>query len=113
MSRLDIDLSVSYIGNESCVGLTFTYYFPILVVKNDTIFPAKLPKNWGPTIINIVISGVLCLVSLVIYIWAKKKLNEYLELLENQKVEEKTKMATLLYLRFTYSLLMLYLCFPR
>ena len=111
MSRLDIDLSVSYIGNESCVGSTFTYYFPILVVKNDTIFPAKLPKNWGPTIINIVISGVLCLVSLVIYIWAKKKLNEYLELLENQKVEGKTKMATFalltLYLFFTDALLML------
>jgi len=44
--------------------------------------------------------------------WAKKKLNEYLELLEDQKVEGKTKMATfaflMLYLFFTDALLMLY-----
>jgi len=91
--RLDIDLGVSYVGAESCEGRFFTYFFPIIVVQNDTIFPAKLPRDYTPLIINVSIAGSIVLGAFVIYVWAKFKLKQYQNELEDQKVEE---MAALL-----------------
>jgi len=42
MTRLDIDLSLDYIGNETCIGGIFTYFFPIIIVMNDTVFPGRM-----------------------------------------------------------------------
>ena len=88
LARLDVDLGISYIGNESCRGQIFTYFFPIIVVQNETAFPAKLPKDYTPLIINLAIAGFVLLVAFFIYIWVRYKINQYLEELEDQKVEE-------------------------
>ena len=86
--RLDIDLSVSYVGSESCPGNSFTYFLPITVVQNDTIFPAKLPRDYTPLIINLSMGGCVAIGCLVIYLWGKYKLHQYQDEVENRKVME-------------------------
>jgi hypothetical protein len=88
MARLDVDLQISYIGNESCKGQIFTYFFPIVVVQDDTVFPAKLPKDYTPLIINLVIIFCILLVALFIFMWIRHKIEKYMEVLEDQKVEQ-------------------------
>ena len=86
--RVNVALDIAWIGNETCAGHHFTYFFPIIVVANTTVFPAKIPKDYTQLIINVVIVALVFIGALIVYFWVRLKLQQHLEELENQKVDE-------------------------